>query len=231
MAAQVSGSERMTRARRPSLALLAVLVLAAPLGGCLSQGPRFQAPFTLANPNERWPIQVKQGEATLDLPVYRAANGLTESQRGQLRMFLYDYMSQRADRLLVRAPSGGANERAAMRAFDDIRSIARQLGLTANSVAVEPYFANGDPSAPLRLSYLRIVAKAPDCPGLVGESGGRPAEHALAQHGLRHPAQSRRVGRRSERPARAARRDAASRRAPRRGVGQIREGRAYHLQA
>ncbi len=164
MAAQVSGSERMTRAGRPSLTLLAVLVLAAPLGGCLSQGPRFQAPFTLANPNERWPIQVKQGEATLDLPVYRAANGLTESQRGQLRTFLYDYMSQRADRLLVRAPSGGANERAAMRAFDDIRSIAHQLGLNANSVAVEPYFANGDPSAPLRLSYLRIVAKAPDCP-------------------------------------------------------------------
>ena len=164
MAAQIFGSERMTRAGRPALAMLAVLILAAPIGGCLSPGPRFQAPFTLANPNERWPIQVKQGEATLDLPVNRGAAGLTEVQKSQLRAFLWDYRNQRAERLMVRAPSGGANETSAMRAFDEVRRSMRQTGIDPATVALEPYFANGDPSAPLRLSYLRIVAKAPDCP-------------------------------------------------------------------
>jgi pilus assembly protein CpaD len=165
MAAQISEWERINRAGRPALAMLAVLLLAAPLGGCLSQGPRFQAaPFTLANPNERWPIQVKPGEATLDLVVNRGASGLTQVQQSQLRAFLWDYRNQRAERLMVSAPSGGANETAAMHAFNDVRSTMRQAGIDPNTVALEPYFANGDPSAPLRLSYLRIVAKAPDCP-------------------------------------------------------------------
>ncbi len=164
MAAQISGSEPMTRAGRPALTMLAVLMLTAPLGGCLSQGPRFQAPFTVANPNERWPIQVKQGEATLDLAVNRGASGLTETQRSQLRMFLWDYRNQRADRLMVRAPSGGANEAAARRAFEDVRRVMRQTGISPATVALETYFSSWDPSAPLRLSYLRTVAKAPDCP-------------------------------------------------------------------
>jgi pilus assembly protein CpaD len=164
MVSQIYESERMTRAGRPALAMLAVLMLAAPLGGCLSQGPRFQAPFTLANPNERWPIQVKPGEATFDLVVNRGASGLTQVQQSQLRAFLWDYRNQRAERLMVSAPSGGANETAAMHAFNDVRRTMRQAGIDPNTVALEPYFANGDPSAPLRLSYLRIVAKAPDCP-------------------------------------------------------------------
>jgi pilus assembly protein CpaD len=163
MAAQIFGSERMTRAGRPALAMLAVLILAAPIGGCLSPGPRFQAPFTLANPNERWPILVKQGEASLDLTVNRGTAGLTDVQKSQLRAFLWDYRNQRAERLMVRAPSGGANETSAMRAFDDVRRSMRQIGIDPTTVALEPYYANGDPSAPLRLSYLRVIAKAPDC--------------------------------------------------------------------
>ncbi len=165
MAAHISGAERVTpKGRRSVLTLLALAVLAAPVGGCMSQGPRFQAPFTLANPNERWPILVKQGEATLDLTVNRGTAGLTEVQKSQLRAFLYDYTNQRAERLMVRAPSGGANETAAMRAFQDVRQAMRQAGIDPRAVVSEPYFANYDPSAPLRISYLRTVAKAPDCP-------------------------------------------------------------------
>lgn len=174
MAAQISESERMTRAGRPALAMLAVLILAAPLGGCLSDGPRFQAPFTLANPNERWPIQVKPGEATLDLVVNRGAAGLTQVQQSQLRAFLWDYRNQRAERLMVRAPSGGANETAAMHAFNDVRRTLRQTGIDPGSVLLETYYASWDRSAPLRLSYLRIVAKAPDCPDWSEDIGRDP---------------------------------------------------------
>ena len=150
-------------AARPLLTLLAVLLVATTAGGCW-KSPRFQSPFTLANPNERHPIAVRQGEVTLDLAVYPGASGLNPSQKGQVYGFLRDYKSQSADRLLIRAPSGGANETAAMRAYDEVRRAMKSAGINPAAVALEPYFGNGDPAAPLRLSYLQFVAEAPDCP-------------------------------------------------------------------
>ncbi|MGH6832362.1 MAG: hypothetical protein ACRECM_04975, partial [Methyloceanibacter sp.] len=68
---------------RPLLTLLAVLVVATSAGGCW-QSPRFKSPFALANPNERHPIAVRQGEMTLDLAVYPGSAGLNESQKDQV---------------------------------------------------------------------------------------------------------------------------------------------------
>lgn len=77
MVSSLRGS-RVLSAARPALTLLAVLLVATSVGGCW-RSPRLQAPFTLANPNERHPIAVKQGEVTLDLAVYRGASGLNSS--------------------------------------------------------------------------------------------------------------------------------------------------------
>ena len=162
MAAFVQAPRGKVHAGRPLLALLAVCAIAATVAGCM-QGPRFKAPFTLANPNQRHPITVAQSEATLDLSVPPGARGLNRQQQMQLHAFLRDYADQGGDRLLVRAPSGGANETAAMRAYEDVRKGLRSTGIGKGEVALEPYFASGDPSAPLRLSYLAYVAKPPDC--------------------------------------------------------------------
>ena len=164
MASALQGSRVLARAARSALTLLAVLVAGTSVGGCLKGSPRFQAPFTLANPNERYPIAVKQGEASLDLAVYRGASGLNPSQREQLSAFLRDYKAQGEERLVIRAPSGGANERAAMHAYDEVRRALRHAGINPSAVTLEPYFAGGEPSAPLRLSYLQYVAAPPDCP-------------------------------------------------------------------
>lgn len=150
------------RAASPLLTIIVLVAVAAPLGGCL-QGPRFQAPFTLANPNQRHPIAVSQSEATLDLAVPPGARGLNRTQQMQLHAFLREYHNQGGEQLLIRAPSGGSNETAAMRAYEDVRRGLRGAGINKNAVVLEPYFANMDPSAPLRLSYLAYVAKAPDC--------------------------------------------------------------------
>jgi pilus assembly protein CpaD len=162
MASAHHGS-RALAAARPLLGLLVVLGVAIATSGCL-QSPRFKAPFTLSNPNERHPIAVRQGEALLDLAVYRGSTGLNESQRGQLYDYLRDYKAQSSGRLLIRAPSGGANETAAMRAYDEVRRAMHSAGIDPAVVVLEPYFANGDPAAPLRLSYLQFVAEPPDCP-------------------------------------------------------------------
>ena len=163
MPAKFQSSRLTLRAVRAGLALLTVLLLGTCLGGCL-QSPRFQAPFTLANPNQRYPIAVKQGETTLDLAVYSGSSGLNPSQRAQLYDFLADYKQQSADQLLIRAPSGGPNETAAMRAYDDVRAAMRHAGIKPSAVAVEPYYFGGDPAAPIRVSFLQVVAVPPDCP-------------------------------------------------------------------
>ncbi len=161
MVQSLQGSRR--QAARSVLTLASLLLAATALGGCWTS-PRFQAPFTLANPNERHPIAVRQGEVALDLAVYRGASGLNESQKGQLYAFLRDYKQQGAERLLIRAPSGGPNETAAMRAYDQVRKAMRSARVNPATVTLEPYFAHGDPSAPLSLSYLQYVAEPPDCP-------------------------------------------------------------------
>ena len=135
MPAKFQSSRLTLRAVRAGLALLTVLLLGTCLGGCL-RSPRFQAPFTLANPNQRYPIAVKQGETTLDLAIYRGSSGLNPSQRAQLYDFLADYKQQSADRLLIRAPSGGPNETAAMRAYDDVRAALRHAGIKPSAVAL-----------------------------------------------------------------------------------------------
>lgn len=159
MASAIKGS----RVARPIFTLLTVLLVGTAAGGCL-KSPRYKAPFTLANPNERHPIAVRQGEVVLDIAVPPGSSGLNPSQKGQVYGFLRDYKSQSSDRLLIRAPSGGANETAAMRAYDDVRKAMRSAGIRSAAVILEPYFGNGDPSAPLRLSYLQFVAQPPDCP-------------------------------------------------------------------
>ena len=163
MPAKFQSSRLTLRAVRAGLALLTVLLSGTCLGGCL-QSPRFQAPFTLANPNQRYPIAVKQGETTLDLAVYSGSTGLNPSQRAQLYDFLADYKQQSADQLLIRAPSGGPNETAAMRAYDDVRAAMRHAGIKPSAVAVQPYYFGGDPAAPIRVSFLQVVAVPPDCP-------------------------------------------------------------------
>jgi pilus assembly protein CpaD len=163
MPAKFQSSRLTLRAVRAGLALLTVLLSGTCLGGCL-QSPRFQAPFALANPNQRYPIAVKQGETTLDLAVYSGSTGLNPSQRAQLYDFLADYKQQSADQLLIRAPSGGPNETAAMRAYDDVRAAMRHAGIKPSAVAVQPYYFGGDPASPIRVSFLQVVAVPPDCP-------------------------------------------------------------------
>jgi pilus assembly protein CpaD len=148
---------------RRALALLTGILVATSIGGC-GTSPRFQAPFTLANPNERHPIAVRQGEVTLDLAIYPGTLGLNQSQKNKLANYLQDYKSKSSERLLIRAPAGGPNERAARHAYDQVRTALRRAGIDPYGVAIEPYYGNGDPSAPLRLSYLQVVAVPPDCP-------------------------------------------------------------------
>jgi pilus assembly protein CpaD len=153
----------LASAARPSIILFAVLMLAVPAGGCW-QSPRMQAPFTLSNPNERYPIKVKQGEALLDLSVSNRSRGLSDAQWDQLYAYLAGYRERGTGGLIIKTPTGSANEKAAKRAYDDVRHAMGRAGISPRTVRVEPYSAKGNPTAPLQLSYPETVAEGPDCP-------------------------------------------------------------------
>ena len=101
---------------------------------------------------------------TLDLAVYPGSSGLNESQKAKSTNIFADYKSQSCRTLadqssLRRRQRDGGHAR-----LRQVRKAIRRAGIDPRSVVLEPYFANGDPSAPLRLSYLQFVAKPPDCP-------------------------------------------------------------------
>jgi pilus assembly protein CpaD len=153
---------KVTPRLRAALTILASLLVSTSLSGCFNAGPRFQAPLTLANPNERHPIQIEPSERTLDLDIY-GGRGLSPSQRAELRIYLRAY-AKNGSRLMVRAPSGGNDDKGSLRAFEDMRLTLRQAGIDSETVVLETYYVKPGQPAPLRLSYLQYVAKAPDCP-------------------------------------------------------------------
>src|SRR6185312_3439700 len=102
--------------------------------------------------------------ATLNLRIASGSDGLTASQRGRVMDFISRSKAGDAgnSRFVIAAPGGSANEGAAMNAADDVRRLMLASGYSETSIATAAYHAGGR-DAPLRISYMRYVAEAPDC--------------------------------------------------------------------
>ena len=155
-------SRRSTKMMRTvSITLGSLMLLSLP--GCQTHGAKDVRGWVVADPTERHPIMVDKREEVLDLSVPRGARGLVGSQRARTRNFMRAYRNSGDGALVIRAPSGSPNEVAAMRVLDDVRRVMKQEGVAHRASHVEPYFADGDPSAPVRISYLSHVAIPPQC--------------------------------------------------------------------
>jgi pilus assembly protein CpaD len=156
----------VTRALRgASLALTACLGFS--LAGCeaLNDKPSHSAGWTLLEPTQRHPIMVKQEPHTMSLRVARGQNGLSPSQRAQLYNFIEKYRAVDSgnSKLVISVPAGAANETASMHAISDIRPMLVERGFPEQAVSIEPYAAEGDHQAAIRVSYLRFHAEGPEC--------------------------------------------------------------------
>ncbi len=153
------------------------------LAGCRTdtEGPRV-AGWSLIDPSHRHPIMVTQQPTTLSIRVSRGSYGMSPHQRAQVISFIERYRGIDAGntRMVIEAPSGTANEVAAMQAVAEIRSLMSEIGFDAAKVGVEPVQANGDPQAPIRISYLRYVAEGPQC-------GKWPSNLAESSSNLNYP--------------------------------------------
>jgi len=158
------GDPRRSRIRRAKIFAIALLSIAS--GGCQhdqAPGPQV-AGWTLVDPEQRHPILVSQQPATLSLRVSPNSDGLTPAQRA--RVLEFSSRSKASDagnsRIVISAPSGSANEGASMQAADEARRLLINTGYSETTIAVEAYQASGR-DAPVRLSYMRYVADAPNC--------------------------------------------------------------------
>ena len=159
--AAVSGS------RPTATKLMLVSLVALALFGCRSREETgtHVAGWALVDASQRHPILVSQKPATLSIRVAGGAHGLSPSQAAQVSDFLARYRSKDSgnSKLVIAVPSGSPNESAAMRAVGNMREMIREFGFSESTVSMVPYSGGSDPSAPVRLAYLRYVAEAPEC--------------------------------------------------------------------
>ena len=148
--------------RRTASRLALVALAAVALGACRADhaGPQV-AGWTLVDPAERHPILVSEQPVTMSLPVHRGSYGLSNASRRRVAHFLHKFraIDSGNSRLVIAAPSGRANEVAAMQVVGEVREMISEAGFPADVVRVEPNPGASD----VRLSYLRVVAKAPEC--------------------------------------------------------------------
>lgn len=171
MTTQMSKSRRVRHRRLATdMAKLAQLAVAAAiavsLGGCktLEEGTRV-AGWEITDPLQRHPILVSQQPETLNVAVPRNANGLSSSQRRDVLGFSRAARASDSGntRLVISAPSGSANETAAIQTVHDIGALLKEEGFTESDINIEPFDAAGASSPPVRLSFLRYVAEGPEC--------------------------------------------------------------------
>ena len=140
--------------------------LSLSLAGCghdemTQKGPNFD----LVEPAQRHPILVTQQPSNLTLPVRRGSSGLSPKERADVLDFAQHFRAGDAgdSRLVIQAPSGSGNEIAAMEAVQQVRALLADNGFADSSISVEAYDADHRGDAPVKVSYMRYVAEAPEC--------------------------------------------------------------------
>jgi pilus assembly protein CpaD len=150
-----------------AVGLLAASLATMTLAGCksLEDPGAHTAGFTLVDASQRHPIMVSQQPSTTSIHVARGSQGLAPAQRAQVASFLQRYRATDAgnSKLVIAVPSGSPNESAVVLAVADVRRLITDYGFAESNVAIEPYHERRDAGAPIRLSYLRYVAEAPEC--------------------------------------------------------------------
>lgn len=154
------------RSMKKAGVLLAAGIAGLALAGCkadLEGDP--VAGFTLVDPAQRHPIIVSQEPETMLIHVARNAQGLSPKQRAELLAFADRSRASDAgnSRLVIAAPGGSQNEVASMYAVGQIRRLLSDNGFAESAIAVEAYHDDASREPPIRVSYLRYVAQAPEC--------------------------------------------------------------------
>lgn len=154
----------MTKPLPFSAKLMATVFLsAAVLSGCGSKDPS----MTGSIPDDyrtRHPIVLTESAQTMDIPIATGDRELTVAVRDNIRGFAGDHAAKSRGAMQIMLPIGSTNAATAHRLGKEIRSTLLAAGVRRDQVIVTNYDATGyGPSAPIRLAFFAITAKAGPC--------------------------------------------------------------------
>ncbi len=142
------------------------------LAGCQNAGTTEMALYE-QDYNRRHPILVSEEPEVVDIEVGMKVRKLSPQIQRRLRSFVLDYRRTGTGSVTVQVPSGSANEIAAVAAGRSAGQTLRKLGVPASRIRIAPYQVDDHGKvAPVRLAFLKLKAKAPEC-GIWPEDIGR----------------------------------------------------------
>lgn len=148
-------------------ACLGVAFLTIAAAGCAGpNGPEATGSIDVDGFHTRHPIVVEEGSETLDLPVGAHTSRLPGALLASVEGFGRSARATGARSMVLMMPSGSTNEAATRRASHEIVAALGRAGFDARSIERRTYLAEGpEDTAPVRLSYQRIVAHVPHACG------------------------------------------------------------------
>lgn len=111
----------------------------------------------------QYPISVERSEVKMTLEITPGMHELTPMQKSEVSAFITAYRRTAGGEIVVRAPSGTANESAARNAMVDIHTVLEDHGIPRNAVRFVPYGNGSAGSPPVILSYLGYKAVSSRC--------------------------------------------------------------------
>lgn len=152
--------------RRAATAALLIGLAGLGLAGCRpdEDGSRV-AGWSMIDPAQRHPIGVSREPEHLAVTVPRGSHGLSPTQKAQVVEFAARARAADAGntKMVVSAPAGSVNEVDSAEAVEQIRYLLSQGGIADSSVGLEAYQAGRERAPPIRVSFYRYVAHAPEC--------------------------------------------------------------------
>jgi pilus assembly protein CpaD len=153
----------VVRRARPWLQGMMLAALAATLAGCNTTVATDTTGGIPRDYRDRHPIAIKEGKKTLTLFVGPGRGGLSPVQRAEVLAFAQNWKRDASGGVTIDRPVGGPNQRAVDDTLKETPSIIVHAGVPNSGIGVQPYQADGDKTAPLRLRYPLVVAKAGPC--------------------------------------------------------------------
>ncbi|MDO9336961.1 MAG: pilus assembly protein CpaD [Caulobacteraceae bacterium] len=146
----------------PRILLLSALSAAALLAGCAST-PGPQSDLTSRTALDAWTREVRVTPQPQDIRLAPHETGLSVSQANALEGFVVAWMRAEARDVIVRASDTGPGARGANRVAWDARDRLVSLGVPASNIKMTAYDGEGDPKAPVIISFNQYVAEVPSC--------------------------------------------------------------------
>lgn len=148
------------KCRRPSW-LIAVLSVTGFLGACAVTP---NGPEDIYSAQTRYPISVDPVVERLEIPVSPDTIALSAIDEDRLRAFLSGYKQAAESEVTIVTPTGTANASAAINMVAEVSEVLVAEGIAPSGFRVAPYRpADGNPSAPVFVTYSRLVASSPQC--------------------------------------------------------------------